>query len=155
VLICPAGQIEPDPAVMPGARESLAAWSDSLGLFVRLAPQSAVVPAVVSGVIYGPALRHPLTRLRRKQRDRERIAATLQAFWQSTGRITRRMEVRIEFGEPLLGADLIPLGDARRITHAITVAVGQLIDRVACGAASSHGNRAYQYTHLSELRKEK
>lgn len=144
VLICPAGQIEPDPAVMPGARESLATWSDSLGLFVRLAPQSLVVPAVVSGVIYGPALRHPLTRLRRLQKDRERIAATLQAFWQSTGRITRHINVRLEFGAPLPAADLIGLGGADRITQAITAAVGSLIDRVECATASSHSNHAYQ-----------
>jgi hypothetical protein len=129
---------------MPGARESLAAWSDSLGLLVRLAPHSVVVPAVVSGVIYGPALRHPLTYLRRSQRDRERVAATLQAFWQSTGRITRHMNVRIEFGAPLPAVDLIPLGEVVRITQAVTAAVGSLIDRVAYAAASSHHDRTYQ-----------
>jgi len=154
VLICPAGQIEPDPAVMPGAREALAAWSDSLGLFVRLAPQSVVVPAVVSGVVYGPALRHPLTRLRRSQRDRERVAATLQAFWQSTGRITRHMNVRIEFGAPLPAANLIPLGDAGRITRAITAAVGNLIDRAAAAAASWQPDRAYQSAQRTDLKEE-
>jgi 1-acyl-sn-glycerol-3-phosphate acyltransferase len=143
VLICPAGQIEPDPAVMPGAVESLQAWSDSLGLFVRLAPQSMVVPTVVSGVIYGPALRHPLTRLRRSRQDRERVAATLQAFWQSTGRNTRHMNVRVEFGAPLPASDLIALGDTGRITRAITAAVEQIID-AARPAASLPGAAAYQ-----------
>ncbi len=130
VYICPAGQIEPDPAVMPGAIESLANWSDSLGLFVRLAPQAVVVPTVVSGVIYPSSLHHPLTRLRRTQKDRERIAATIQAFWQSRGRIARYMNPRLEFGEPLSSADLIKLGDAAKITLGITTAVRSIIERV-------------------------
>jgi 1-acyl-sn-glycerol-3-phosphate acyltransferase len=144
VLICPAGQIEPDPAVMPGAREALAAWSNSLGLLVRLAPRSTVVPTVVSGVIYGPALRHPVTRLRRRQKDRERIAATLQAVWQITGRITRHINVRLEFGPPLPAAQLLSLGDASRITQAVTEATASLIARAEGAAASSRANCAYQ-----------
>ncbi len=135
VLICPAGQIEPDPAVSSGAIESLESWSDSLGLFVRLAPHSTVVPAVVSGVVYEPALRHPLTRLRRSPKDRERVAATLQVFWQSTGRITRHMRVRIEFGVPLPAAELIPAGDAGQITRAIRAAMRGLIERAVDAVA--------------------
>ena len=117
----------PDPAVMPGAIESLASWSDSLGLFVRLAPQAVVIPTLVSGVIYEPSLHHPLTRLRRTSKDRERIAATLQAFWQTRGRITRHMVPRLEFGQPLRAADLIALGDAAAITRAVTAAERSLI----------------------------
>jgi 1-acyl-sn-glycerol-3-phosphate acyltransferase len=129
VLICPAGQIEPDPAVMPGAIESLAGWSDSLGLFVRLAPDSVIVPTVVSGVIYAPTLHHPLTRLRRAKKDRERVAATLQAALQSSGLIKNRMRVKIEFGAPLHAADLISLGDATAITHAVTDTIKPIITR--------------------------
>ena len=142
VLIFPAGHIEPDPAVMPGAIESLKTWSNSLGLFVRLAPQAVVIPAVVSGVVYGPALRHPLTRLRRSTKDRERVAATIQVFWQTTGRIARHMRVRIEFGQPLPAADLVPIGDAGQITRAITASMEKLIERAA--VASWQPDRAYQ-----------
>jgi hypothetical protein len=154
VLICPAGQIEPDPAVMPGAIESLKSWSDSLGLFVRLAPRAVVIPAVVSGVVYRPALHHPLTRLRKSPKDRERVAATLQAFWQSTGRITQHMRVRIEFGMPLPAADLIPIGDAGQITRAITAAVGGLIDRAAAAVASLQPDHAYQSSRQIDLKEE-
>lgn len=129
VLICPAGQIEPDPAVMSGAIESLAGWSDSLGLFVRLAPHSVIVPTVVSGVIYEPSLHHPLTRLRREKKDRERVAATIQAALQSSGWIKNRMRVKIEFGAPMHGADLISLGDATMITRAVTDAIKPIIAR--------------------------
>lgn len=154
VMIFPSGRIEPDPAVMPGARESLATWSESLGLFARLAPQAVVVPAVVSGVVYGPAVRHPLTHLRRSARDRERVAATLQVVWQTMGRTARTMRVRIEFGAPLPAADLIPLGDAGRITRAVTAAVGTLLDRAANPTASSRPDRAYPSSQRIDLKEE-
>jgi 1-acyl-sn-glycerol-3-phosphate acyltransferase len=127
VLICPAGQIEPDPASMPGAIESLNDWSESLGLFVRLAPDSVIVPTCVSGVIFAPALRNPLTRLRKKQEDRERLAATIQAAIQSAGWIKQRMRVTVEFGKPMRAADLIPLGDVASITRTVTDAMTRII----------------------------
>ena len=130
VLICPAGQIEPDPATMPGAIESLTQWSDSLGMFVRLAPQSVVVPTVISRVVYAPVLRHPLTRLRRDQKNRARAAATIQAFLHTIGYLSSRMQVRIEFGAPLPAADLIALGNAAAITRAISESVKQVISQL-------------------------
>ena len=131
VLICPAGQIEPDPATMPGAIESLAQWSDSLGMFVRLAPQCVVVPTVISSVVYAPSLYNPLTRLRRDQKNRERVAATIQVFLHSIGYLRSRMQVRIEFGPPLPATDLIALGSAAAITQAISESVKQVIGRLA------------------------
>jgi 1-acyl-sn-glycerol-3-phosphate acyltransferase len=147
VLICPAGQIEPDPAVMPGALESLQTWSDSLGLFVRLASRAVVVPTLVSGVVYAPALHHPLTRLRRLPKDRERIAATLQAYWQSTGRITPHMNVRIEFGRPLAAAELTSqhaVHDAAAMTQEITGAVATMLAKLNTERTSRLSERAYQ-----------
>lgn len=127
VMINPAGQIEPDPAVMAGAIDSLATWSESLGVFVRLAPESVIVPTVVSGVIYGPSLHSPVTWLRRRQRDRERAAATWQALLMSLGWIRSSLKVRVEFGRPLPAAELISLGDPAAITAAITAAVREML----------------------------
>ncbi|MGB8646027.1 MAG: 1-acyl-sn-glycerol-3-phosphate acyltransferase [Anaerolineae bacterium] len=129
VMINPAGQIEPDPAVMRGAVESLATWSDSLALFVRMAPDAVIVPVIISGVIDAPSLRHPLTRLRRARKDREKVAASIQAFLHATGRARSRMHPRIEFGPPLPAGDLAKQGDAAAITCAITGAVRELIIR--------------------------
>ena len=129
VYICPAGKIEPDPAVMPGAIESLDTWSESLGTFVRLAPNSVVIPTVISNVVYAPSLTHPLTKIKRAPQDRERIAATIQAFLHTTGWIRSQMHVRIEFGTPLQASDLIALGDPISITRAITQATAPLIEK--------------------------
>lgn len=129
VLICPAGHIEPDPALTRDAVTALDAWSASLGLFAQLAPASLFVPTVISGVVYAPALDNPLTRLRKTPRERERTAATIQAFLQSSGLIKARMRPRIEFGAPLCAGDLRSLQDNMAITRAITHAAKPLLER--------------------------
>src|SRR5215212_7344219 len=48
LLTFPAGRMEPDPAVMPGAVEVLGRWSANVDLFARLAPNLTIVPVVVS-----------------------------------------------------------------------------------------------------------
>ena len=97
VLTFPGGRIEPDPAALPGAVEALDRWSSSVDLFARLTPELAIVPVVVSGVISPAALRNPLTRLRRRRRDREWLAATLQMLTPTL----RDVSVRVEFGSPV------------------------------------------------------
>jgi hypothetical protein len=80
LLTFPAGGIEPDPFAF-GAERALASlqdWSASYTVFARLAPRTRFVPALVSHVISPEAQRHPLTRLRRSARDREKLAAALQ-----------------------------------------------------------------------------
>ena len=108
VLTFPGGMIEPDPAVLPGAVESLGRWSSSADLFARLAPDLAVVPVVVSGVISARALRIPLTRLRRRRRDREWLAATLQMLIPAL----RDVNVRVEFGRPIYSGARGGIGQA-------------------------------------------
>jgi hypothetical protein len=106
VLTFPGGMIEPDPAVLPGAVESLDRWSSSADLFGRLVPDLTVVPVVVSGVISARALRIPLTRLRRRRRDREWLAATLQMLVP----VLRNVNIRVEFGNPIYAGDRGEIG---------------------------------------------
>ena len=108
MLSFPGGMIEPDPAVLPGAVESLGRWSSSADLFARLAPDLAVVPVVVSGVISVRALRIPLIRLRRRRRDREWLAATLQMLIPTL----RNVNVRVEFGSPIYAGEGSGIGKA-------------------------------------------
>src|SRR5919112_158236 len=97
VLTFPGGRIEPDPAVLPGAVAALDRWSASADLFGRLVRGLAIVPVVVSGVISPSALRNPLIHLRRRKRDREWLAATLQVLIPAL----RNVDVRVEFGHPI------------------------------------------------------
>ena len=107
VLTFPGGRIEPDPAVSPGAVEALDRWSSSADLFARLIPGLEVVPVVVSGVISPSALRNPLIYLRRRRRDREWLAATLQVLVPAL----RNVDARVEFGRPI-HAEPGAVGDA-------------------------------------------
>lgn len=97
LLTFPAGQIEPDPALCCGAAESVAGWSDSISAFARLAPDLAVVPIIVSGVLSPRALAHPLTRIRRTRRDQEWLAATMQIVFARL----RDTVVRLQVGAPI------------------------------------------------------
>ncbi len=135
VFINPAGHIEPDPACMPGAIESLGGWSDSLALFVRRVATLRVVPVIVSGVILPSSLRHPLTRIRRAAKDRERVAATLQLLLHTLRPAYRPLRVRVAFGPALAASDLISSSqgetDAAAIMSAITGAARRLIENVS------------------------
>ena len=108
MLTFPAGNIEPDPAALPGAIESLDHWSLSADLFARLTPRLAVVPVAVSGVISPSALRTPLVHLRRRRRDREWLAATLQVLVPAL----RNVDVNVEFGHPIRAEAGATIGDA-------------------------------------------
>lgn len=79
-LTFPAGEIEPDPSVFSDATDSLSRWTDSAGVFLRFAPETRIVPTLVSGVIWDKAIRHPLTLIKRTRREREKLAAAIQAF---------------------------------------------------------------------------
>ena len=120
VITFPAGRIEPDPAVLPGAVEALADWSGSVDLFARLVPGLTVVPAVVSGVISPSALRNPLALVRRDPGDRRWLSATLQMLVPALRDVT----TRVELGPPLRDGDGAPVSrrtveEARRmIEHA-------------------------------------
>jgi hypothetical protein len=108
VLTFPGGRIEPDPAVLPGAVEAVGRWSSSADLFARLTPNLTVVPLVVSGVISPRALRIHLTRLRRRKRDREWLAATLQMLTPAL----RDVDARVEFGRPIHAGARGGIGEA-------------------------------------------
>lgn len=123
VLTFPAGKIEPDPALLPGAEAALEGWSDSIGLFARLAPAAQIVPVLVSGVFSPAALHSPLARLRRRQADRERFAAMLQVA------APRRYPVRVvvAVGQPLLAADLLTCSSSAGARQAVVAGMRALL----------------------------
>ena len=125
VLTFPGGAIEPDPAVLPGAVTALGQWSESVGALVRLAPEIQVVPAVVSGVLSERAQRHPFTRLRRHQRDREWLGAILQLLVPTY----HQVRVRVAYGPPMAAAELLGHDRAAtRITARVAAEARRLIE---------------------------
>jgi hypothetical protein len=119
LLTFPAGTIEPDPSVRVAG--PLAGWSDSSALFVRLVPQTVVLPIAVSGVISTTAHRHRLAKCFADPKEREWAAATLQILC----RHLRDTQTRVVIGAP------IPPAQASRRT-AIHAAMAALLARAPC-----------------------
>jgi 1-acyl-sn-glycerol-3-phosphate acyltransferase len=121
LLLFPAGRMEPDPAVMPGAVEVLGRWSANVDLFARLAPNLTVVPVVVSGVLSPAAFGNPLTRLRRPEGDRRWLASNLQmlvpALRNVSPRVTFGLPIRDSAGGPI---STVVLPEVRRLMERYT-----------------------------------
>jgi hypothetical protein len=116
VLLFPAGRLEPDPAVR-GRDRVLLPWSDSVALIARLAPEAQIVPAAVAGVLSARAFAHPLTRIRRTPRDRQRVATLLQMIDPRF----RHVPVHIAFDGPLVaGRDGVSAALASRMHDLIS-----------------------------------
>ena len=104
-LTFPAGHNEPDPDIYPGAVESLSSWTDSVGVFLRLAPETAVVPVCVRSVIWDKPAHHPLTRLRHTQDDRQLLASAMQLL-SSVMFNLRPVKVQVQIGKPITVKEL-------------------------------------------------
>lgn len=76
--IFPTGRAEPDPAVLPGILGTFANWSRSLELCVRQAPDTLVVPALITGTNWHRAVHNPLAHAMRTQREQIRMGSALQ-----------------------------------------------------------------------------
>jgi 1-acyl-sn-glycerol-3-phosphate acyltransferase len=100
VLTFPAGEIEPDPSVYPGALESLNTWTESAGVFLRFARDAKIVPVLVSGVLWDKTAYHWIPRLKRARPEREKLAAALQLLMLIT-RNTRPNVVHVRFAKPI------------------------------------------------------
>jgi 1-acyl-sn-glycerol-3-phosphate acyltransferase len=105
VLTFPAGDIEPDPLVYPGALEALDSWTDSAGVFMRFARDMQIVPVLVSGVIWEKTAHHWIPRLKRKRFEREKLAAALQLLLLLT-RNARPNVVHVRFAKPISAAEV-------------------------------------------------
>jgi hypothetical protein len=125
VLTFPSGKIDPDPSVYPGAEDALVDWMDSVGVFVRLAPETVVLPILVHGVIWKSTAIHPLVKLKRAQEDSERLAAALQLLAHISLGI-RPLDVVVHIGEPVKGAEL-PTDDKTSVHHAVLAEMRKLI----------------------------
>jgi hypothetical protein len=129
LLTFPAGRIEPDPAVRPGAADSLSCWSPSVALIARLAPEAMLLPAAVGGVISTTAMRNPASRIFHDQRDRDWAAATLQVLVPAY----RDVDTHVTFGPAFPARELAELEAQADVTRALAERMRPLIRSVARG----------------------
>ncbi len=79
---------------------SLKGWTNSSGIFMRLAPGLQIVPVLVSGVIWEKTAHHWLTRFKRNREEQEKLAAALQLL-AMVARDARPTTVKIRFAKPI------------------------------------------------------
>lgn len=96
-----AGHRDPDPAVFHGASRAIDGWLDIFDMFFKYIPELQVLPVIISGCVSSHWANHLLTRLRRKQIDKQRLAEFGQVISQlmHPGRIY--LTPAVSFGKPL------------------------------------------------------
>lgn len=104
-LTFPAGHIEPDPDVYDGALESLQEWTDSVGVFIRMAPDAAILPVFVRGVISAKSARRWLLKIKRTREEKERLAVALQLLDMVMFN-QKPVSVRVQIGRPIYAGEL-------------------------------------------------
>lgn len=118
VLIFPSGTVDPDPSLMPGALQALREWSPSVPLLIRKVPQVRAVVGLVSGVLSPASLRSPLARLRRGQRERQKLAEFLQISRQLFSPRSISIAPKVTLGKRLSFQECLA-EDRASITHVI------------------------------------
>lgn len=101
VLIFPRGIIEPDPAILEGAVESINKWSRSLEVMIRQVPDTQVMVTIVSGVLSSWSLRNPITKIRREINERQKIAEIIQGVQHLFLPRTISLNPRLRFSSPM------------------------------------------------------
>jgi 1-acyl-sn-glycerol-3-phosphate acyltransferase len=100
ILTFPAGHNEPDPDVYEGAVDSLQSWTDSVGVFIRLAPQTPIVPVLVRNVVWKRLVHSPIARIKPQGDERELLVVALQLLAMVLFDI-KPVTVRVQIGKPM------------------------------------------------------
>lgn len=82
VIIFPRGNLEPDPAFIPGAVDSVKRWSESVGVFLSKVPDTKVLPLISANVVAPKAWNCLLARNAQNLKMRQQIAMVMQAVMQ-------------------------------------------------------------------------
>jgi hypothetical protein len=125
-LTFPAGEIEPDPNIYLGATESLQTWTDSVGVFIRMATNTVILPVLVRNVIWDKAATHPLHKLKKTRDEKEKLAAALQLLAMVMWNV-RPVTVTVQFGKPIDPKE-IGTTDTQSIHQAVLAEMKSLIE---------------------------
>jgi len=118
LVYIPAGHREPDPHSYPGAAQSIENWLDIFDAFFKYVPGLRLQPAILSGMVSQRWAKHPLTWLRRKQIDRQRLAEFGQVISQLLKPGKFKATPRLSFGKALAEDELRQFAPSDSLTVA-------------------------------------
>jgi hypothetical protein len=120
LMLFPTGLVDPDPSFMPGAEHALGEWSNSLEFFLRQAPQTRLIPVIVSGVIGKKYYDNWLARRQKTVRSRQKVAEYFEIAKLMVVQRNLDLSPRVTFGNPVTLAELTTENQgAGEITEAI------------------------------------
>jgi hypothetical protein len=133
VLIFPSGQIDPDPAVLPGAKEALEKWSKSIAIMLRRVPETRLVSTITSGVLHEKFTRTPLTFLKGDGVGKRRIMEFIQTMRQLLFKEDLGLKPLVTFDQPITLEELTGSvrADASLVLHNIIERAKILYERHA------------------------
>jgi 1-acyl-sn-glycerol-3-phosphate acyltransferase len=129
LVLFPSGRVDPDPDFMPGAADELGRWSASLELFLRQAPQTRLLPTIVSGTMKASFVNSPLMRLWKGRWERQRAAEILQVARQMSLPFRLKLVPRMTFGAPISAEELLQDLSRARPLEGIIEAACKLLAR--------------------------
>lgn len=127
LLIFPGGNVEPDPALLPGAAEAMKKWSRSLELILHQLPDTQVLLTIVSGVLSPRWLHNPFTRFRHGKRERQVLAEFGQIIQQMVFGIKSSRIPHISFAQPITAAELRKAAGADGLLAAVIESAQRLL----------------------------
>lgn len=136
-LTFPAGEIEPDPDIYEGAIESLKDWTDSVGVFIRVTPEAAILPVLVRNVVSKKYANHWSLRIKKTKEEKEKLATALQLL----GMIIfneKPVTVTIQIGKPIY-ARVLGTTETNVIHQAVLAEMKNLIENPPFGVGQLAG----------------
>ena len=101
-----SGHRDPDPVIYPGGGKIFDNWLDVFDVLFDQVKGLKVLPTIVSGVVSPEWAKHPITWLRKKQIDKQRLAEFGQVITQLRKPGKLMMSPRIFIGKPFSEEDL-------------------------------------------------
>jgi len=147
VLIFPSGLVDPDPDLMPGAKERLQIWSPSLELILRKVPDTIFQVTVVSSVLAESCIRNPLTRLQKEKWRQQKLAEFIQVIQQVLLNRKFNLVPRISFAEPAHQSQLIEQQNSPGLMQGIIHHAENVLASHLCRPESNWQSVSY---HLSK-----
>ncbi len=102
-----AGHRDPDPAVYPAAGRMMDNWLQGINFFVKHIPGLYILPVIVSGVVSRKWAQHPITLLRRRQIDKQRLSEFGQVITQLLKPGKLMLTPAISIGAAVKASDLL------------------------------------------------
>lgn len=128
VITFPRGLLEPDPALIPGALQSIKSWSESMGVFLAKVPEVRLLPLLISQTVVPKAWKHIFVNLAKTPKRRHQIAMITQFAMQRLRQGNQwKVPIRIQVGNAYDPRELSNSLDPREINESVRQVMSDLL----------------------------